>query len=245
MWPGEISDGSPGGGRRVLVLGDSLTRDSRTLTAKSMRASGWTPTFRCWGSKRLDWGIAQVRRAKSLGQLPRYVVVALGTNDISWETPQTTQRRVHALLDAIGPKRQVLWVDLDVDHSAFSSSRAQWFNGMIREVAEKRTNVTVIPWRRVARAASAGRFDGIHYGPSGFRLRALTVTKALNVAGRANPVPSPRPTPAATPTDMPTPDPSASPIPEPWTPTLIPTPVPSPVAPGPSVGSSATPSSGN
>jgi hypothetical protein len=220
-------------------VGDSLTRESRTLTAKSMRASGWTPTFRCWGSKRLDWGISQVRRAKSLGQLPKFVVVALGTNDISWETPQTTERRVRVLLDAIGKKRQVLWVDLDVDHSAFSRSRGQWFNRMIRVVADQRSNVTVIPWRRVARAAHAGRFDGIHYGPHGFRLRAKTVTKALNAAGRALPAPAPRPTPAPTPTGTPTPDPSASPIPEPWTPALVPTPVPSPVLPGAPLGSSA------
>ena len=74
-------------------------------------------------------GHRQVRRARSLGQLPEYVVVALGTNDISWETPQTTERRVRTLLGCLGPKRQVLWVDLDVDHSAFSDARARGSTG--------------------------------------------------------------------------------------------------------------------
>ena len=183
VWPGERSAGVPGNGRRVLVIGDSLTRESRALMARTMRASGWTPTFRCWGSRRLDWGIAQAQRAKRLGQLPEHVIVALGTNDISWETPATTQRRVQALLRVLGPRRQVLWVDLDVDHSAFSRSRALWFNGMIRQVAAGRENLTVVPWRRIARAERAGRYDGIHYGAAGYRLRARTVAAALDRLG--------------------------------------------------------------
>ncbi len=194
-----------------------------------MRASGWTPTFRCWGSKRLDWGIAQVRRAKSLGQLPAYVVVALGTNDVSWETPATTLRRVHLLLDVIGPKRQVLWVDLDVDYSSYSRSRALWFNGMIRQVAAKHANVTVLPWRRVARGANAGRFDGIHYGSYGYRLRAKTVVAALDKLGRARPVPTPSATPMPT-SPMPTPSVTSGPtsgVPGP-TPSAAPTPTRTP-----------------
>jgi lysophospholipase L1-like esterase len=166
----------------VLIIGDSLTRESRVHTTRAMRASGWTPTFRCWGSKRLDWGIAQVRRAKELGQLPRYVIMALGTNDISWETPATTEARVRTLLRALGPNRQVLWVDLDVDHSSFSRSRALWFNDMIRRVAASRDNLTVVPWRQIARAERAGRYDGIHYGSGGYRLRARTVAAALDAA---------------------------------------------------------------
>jgi len=243
VWPGERSAGQPGAGRRVLVLGDSLTRDSQALSARGMRASGWTPTFRCWGSKRLDWGIAQVRRAKSLGQLPGFVVVALGTNDISWETPPTTQRRVRILLDAIGKRRQVLWVDLDVDHSAFSSSRAQWFNRMIREVADDRANVTVVPWRRVARAASAGRFDGIHYGPGGFRLRAQTVVKALNKAGRAHPAPAPRPTVTPVPAPPSGAVPSPFPSPLPGSASASPAATPAPVISETPSGSSAPASS--
>ena len=184
MWPGELSAGEPGLGRRVLVIGDSLTRESRVATAKRLRASGWTPTFRCWGSRRLDWGIAQVRRAKELGQLPGVVVMALGTNDASWEPLATTQARVRTLMTILGPKRQVLWVDLDVDYSAYSASRALWINDMIRREAASRENLTVVPWRRIARAERAGRYDGIHYGPSGYRLRASVVAKAVDDLAR-------------------------------------------------------------
>lgn len=168
----------------MLVLGDSLTRESRVLTQRLLRASGWTPTFRCWGSRRLDWGIAQIDRARRLGQLPGVVVVALGTNDISWETPETTTRRVRALMDRIGTTRQVLWVDLDVDHSSFSRARAAWFNRFIRAEARSHSNLTVLAWERFARAERAARYDGIHYGDRGYRLRAEFLARALDTQSR-------------------------------------------------------------
>jgi len=171
----------------VLVIGDSLTRESRVLTAKALKASGWTPTFRCWGSKRLDWGLSQVARAKQLKQLPEFVVIALGTNDASWEPLATTERRARQLLDRIGPRRQVVWVDLDVDYSSYSRSRALWINGMIRRLAAERDNLTIVPWRTIARAQHAPRFDGIHYLDRGYRLRAKTVTAAVNKVGERIP----------------------------------------------------------
>lgn len=184
VWPGARSVGLPGQGRRVLVIGDSLTRESRVETQRLLRASGWTPTFRCWGSRRLDWGIAQVDRARRLGQLPGVVVLALGTNDISWETPATTTRRVRTLLERIGPTRDVLWVDLDVDHSSFTRERAAWFNRFIRAEARARSNLTVLGWEGFARSRRAARYDGIHYGERGYRLRAEFLARALDAQAR-------------------------------------------------------------
>lgn len=184
VWPGQLADGSPGNGRRVLILGDSLTRDSRKPMTSYLEDSGWTPTFRCWGSKRLDWGLDQITRAKKLKQLPEYVIVALGTNDISWVSPSVTERRVKKVLDRLGPNRQVLWVDIDTKFSSFSIRRAAWFNKMIRDVARDRPNVKVVPWKRIAREANAYRYDGIHYGKSGYKLRARELTDALNARAR-------------------------------------------------------------
>ena len=195
IWPGEPNSGTPGDGRRVLVLGDSLTRDSQEPMTKYLAESGWTPTFRCWGSKRLDWGLDQVKRAKQLNQLPEYVIVALGTNDISWEQPATTERRVNTMLDRLGPDRQVLWVDLDIAYSTFSMTRADWFNKMIRQVAKDRPNLKVVPWEKIARQENAARFDGIHYGTSGYKLRARELTDALDKHARSLAQKSPSPSP--------------------------------------------------
>lgn len=186
VWPGTRMVGSPGLGRRVLVLGDSLTRESRVSTARLLRAGGWTPSFRCWGSRRLDWGLAQITRARSLRQLPGTIVVALGTNDISWVDEQTTARRVDALLDRIGPGRRILWVDLHLTRSAWLDARAARFNALLRAQARARPNLTVIGWHRVAAAHRIGGGDGIHYGPRGYRLRARVIAQAVSrgVSGR-------------------------------------------------------------
>lgn len=233
VWPGKPAEGLPGDGRRVLVIGDSLTRESREVMDRRLRKSGWTPTFRCWGSKRLDWGLDQLARAKKLDQVPEYVIVAMGTNDISWVDPATTERRVNTMLDRLGKKRQVLWVDLDIAYSDFSMRRADWFNGMIRRVAKKRPNVTVVPWERIAREAKAGRFDGIHYGTRGYRLRGRELTKALNA--RAEKVDRARAQEASTPVATPT---SATTPPAPTVP-----PVSSPPMSSPTPSASPTPSS--
>lgn len=106
--------------------------------------------------------------------------MAMGTNDISWVQPAITEQRVDKVLDLLGPNRQVLWVDLDIDYSAFSIERAAWFNKMIRQVTKNKPNVTVVPWEKTARKNDTYRFDGIHYGPQGYRFRARTLTDALN-----------------------------------------------------------------
>lgn len=180
VWPGQPSEGTPGEGRRVLIIGDSLTRESQESMTQYLEESGWTPTFRCWGSRRLDWGLDQIKRAKELDQLPEFVIMALGTNDISWVQPAITEQRVNKVLDRLGPKRQVLWVDLDIDYSTFSIARAAWFNKMIRQVTKDKPNVNVVPWEKIARSNDAYRFDGIHYGASGYKLRARELTDALN-----------------------------------------------------------------
>ncbi len=182
VWPGRTSVGEPGAGRRVLLIGDSLTRESRTATARTLRAHGWTPTFRCWGSRRLDWGIAQVTRARQLRELPGVVVVALGTNDISWVDEATTARRVDTLLDRLGPRRTVLWVDLHLTRSAWLDARAARFNAMLRAQARRRPNLTVVGWHAVANAHHIRGWDGIHYGPDGYRLRAQVVGRAVDAA---------------------------------------------------------------
>ena len=178
------STASPGAGRRVLFVWDSLTRESQAMTTSLLRWSGWTTTFRCWGSRRLDWGLAQVSRARALHQLPGFVVVALGTNDVSWESQATTAARVAALLKRIGPNRQILWVNLHITRSAWLNARADWFNDLLARWDRRLENLTVIDWHKVARAHDIRGWDGIHYGPSGFRLRAQTIAKALDARAR-------------------------------------------------------------
>jgi len=191
-WPTTLSTGSPGNGRRVLVIGDSRTRDSRIPLIDGLVASGWTPTVRCWGWKTIPWGTAQVRRARSLHQLPNVVVISLGINDMKEVSPETTRRRMDELLDAIGPDHKVLWVEEYSTRSpkTFSNShldyapRVKAFNTNLNQLRSKYPNLSVIPWASVVKENKLGLFDGIHYGKRGYQYRAQAVVDGVNsIAG--------------------------------------------------------------
>ena len=48
-WPDSLNTTpGPGQGRRVLVIGDSLTRNGRKPLKRALREDGWTPTVRCF-----------------------------------------------------------------------------------------------------------------------------------------------------------------------------------------------------
>jgi hypothetical protein len=127
-WPRIRTTGAPARGTRVLVIGDSRTRESRGPLVTSLVASGWTPTVRCWGWKDIDWGIAQVRRARQLHQLPAWVVVSLGINDMKEVGSAGLAGRIDRMLAAIGPGHHVLWLEEYSNRSprTFSSSHMDY-----------------------------------------------------------------------------------------------------------------------
>jgi lysophospholipase L1-like esterase len=170
----------PGQGERVLVIGDSLTRDALPALERVLTRDGWNPTVRCWGGKRLDWGIDQVRRAKALDQLPDTVVLALGTNDMWRVAPRLTRTRIDQMLQALGPKRTVFWVNLHFDGGlAPSRAKETWFNNELVRQTKRRPNLTVIDWAGTARAAGVRTRDGVHYPVAGSQARAAAIATAL------------------------------------------------------------------
>jgi hypothetical protein len=207
-WPSRLSQGSPGEGRRVLVIGDSLTRDGRIALRSALVKDGWTPTVRCWGGKRLDWGIDQVRRAKKLKQLPDTVVLALGTNDMRLIPFDVTKERSERILNEIGPDRTVIWVNMHFGGGvAPSRAREDQFNRWLRDLAKSRPNLRVVEWADYARANGIRSRDGLHYRSDGSKARAEMVRQELAklVAPKpADPEPAPQASPSADPgTDPP------------------------------------------
>lgn len=190
IWPTNLQTGSPGDGRRVLVVGDSLVRESRTKLMSLLRQSGWTPTVRCWGGKRLDWVSNQISRAKKLDQLPRTVVVVVGTNDMRWMSRPVTKVRMRQLVEQLGPRRTILWVNTyasGADH--FTRPKERWFNRQLRKMARERDNMTIVNWSGIARARGVRFDDGLHYRPKGRRMMAEVIADALNrTAGAGDPV---------------------------------------------------------
>ena len=182
IWPRQTNTTpGPGEGRRVLVIGDSLTRNARTPLTRKLRQSGWTPTVRCFGGKRLDWAIAQAKRAKEIDQLPGTVVIAIGTNDMRWIDRGTTRSRMQRLLDVLGEKRTVLWVDTYASGGdRFTRSKEKWFNRQVKALARDNDNVHRVVWGPYARKQGVRFADALHYDTAGERAWADRVVQVLN-----------------------------------------------------------------
>lgn len=173
----------PGQGERVLVVGDSLTRDSRAMLTKALKSSGWNPVIRCFGGKRIDWGMSQIRDQRAWEGVPQTVVIALGTNDMRWIDKPTTKARINKMLDQLGPTRNVLWVNLyGSNGDRFSKSKQVWFNTTLKRIAIKRPNVQVLPWARHAQAAKIPMSGPLHYAHKGLVLRTKLTVGYLNTA---------------------------------------------------------------
>lgn len=172
---------------RVLVIGDSLVRDTRADLEASLTAAGWVPTVRCWGAKGTDWGLQQVKRARQLRQLPDRVVISLGTNDIWWlGIPMDVA--VDQMMRAIGPKREVYWVNLwfgEVGYQLYDRlPRPTKANRILRAKTKQYPNLRIINFAQAFQSAHAqgdavGWLDGVHLNAAGYRLRTSLIVSSL------------------------------------------------------------------
>jgi len=171
----------PGQGEKVLVIGDSVTRDSRTMLTKALKSSGWNPVIRCFGGKRIDWAMSQIRDQRAWKGVPKTVVLAVGINDMRWIERSTTRMRINKILNQLGPSRNVLWVNLyGSNGDRFSKSKQVWFNTTLKKIAAKRPNVHVVPWAKHAQAAKIPMSGPLHYAHKGLVLRTKLTVGHLN-----------------------------------------------------------------
>ncbi len=184
VWPNAPAELSSS---RVLVIGDSLIRDTRSMLEQSLTAAGWIPTVRCWGGKGSDWGVQQVKRARQLKQLPDHVVVSLGTNDIWW-LGVPMEVAVDRMMAAIGPKRTVYWVNLWFGSVGYANydrlPRPERANRVLRQKAKEYPNLRVVDFARTfkdqaARGKGVGWLDGVHLNQAGNRLRTRLIVSSL------------------------------------------------------------------
>lgn len=181
LWPQPANLSGPGGGKRVLIIGDSLTRESADMLRSSLRKSGWLPTIRCFGGKRLDWAIDQIRAQKAWKGVPQTVIISLGTNDMRWIGRGQTSQRMDRLLNRLGPDRDVMWINtFGGNGDQFSKQKQRWFNDALDRKASKRPNVVVMPWDDIAREGKVKLASALHYTYPGYRLRTQETVRLLN-----------------------------------------------------------------
>jgi len=166
---------APGHGRRVMMIGDSLTReisldDDGLPTSPAVRAAltaqGWTPTVVCWKGRTTEWASRQVAELDQLDLIPPRVVLAMGTNDLWVDDAPAAEFEEHArmLLTELATTRgggdnapHVYWVNLWID-----TAMAKWnhereprdpdmaeyetYNDVLSRVCTQATNCELIDW---------------------------------------------------------------------------------------------------
>jgi len=180
VWRGSTSQRDP---VRVLVIGDSLTRESRSLLEPALARKGWNPVVRCWGGKGSAWGVEQVKRARALKNLPRTVVVALGTNDIWW-LGVSMETAVDNIMSALGPKRKVYWVNLWFGPNGYGLSAPTSANLVLKNKEKQYSNLVVIDFatkyaRAIKNNPKNGWADGVHLNSTGYRTRTKIIVRSL------------------------------------------------------------------
>jgi hypothetical protein len=214
---------------RVAVVGDSLTVGTliygepsylrRALAAASLR-------LRPRPSAKVGRGVPEgMRILARTPDLPGVVLIELGTNN--WRARTSTAARWIARARAIlGPDRDIYWVNVRMVGARFATHR-RVNRGLVLGVARDNAaqvacgavgRSAVLNWKGYSRwlGIRPGR-DGIHYGPSGYRVlaRFLAGSLAQQPAYAAFRIPRTAPEPAPTPTPTPTTPPPPPPPPAP------------------------------
>lgn len=99
----------------------------------------------------------------------RVVVFDLGTND--W-TPSTLSRNLRDA-DVWGQGRRMIVFTLN-------KPGVEPLNDVVRQFAERRSNVTLIDWHARAAREHLLAGDGIHAGPAGYARRARVVARVIS-----------------------------------------------------------------
>ena len=140
-------------GRAPLAIGDSVMLGALDEVARA----GYEIDTR--GCRRIEDGLAVIRKRRRAGRLPRLVVVALGTN-----RPNITLRDIRAALRVLG-RRRVLGLVTPRKSGGGAGADARTIRAAGRRFGRR---VMVLDWV----AVSAGRRDwfagdGIHLGAGG------------------------------------------------------------------------------
>jgi lysophospholipase L1-like esterase len=156
--------GPVGGGRDVVVIGDSITVGSAPLILAAADADDVDVTVLAEVGRRItvdgqpSSGSDVVREVFDEGD-PDLVVVALGTNDIGkYETIDEYAAQIEEFLALVPDDTPVAWINAYLSRTPDDSSA---FNAGLLQALSARGNATIGRWSSIAQRDGMLR-DGIH-----------------------------------------------------------------------------------
>jgi lysophospholipase L1-like esterase len=130
----------------------------------------------------LDWALAQIDRARTIGQLPEVVVIVMGTNDMRWIDRVTTRSRMQQVARELRG-RTVVWVDTYASGGdRFTKEKQRWINGQIRQLDRRYAHVHRVPWGALAEEQGVRFATALHYDRRGERAFARALVAGVDRA---------------------------------------------------------------
>jgi len=177
-----------GAGPRVAFVGDSIGHSAepqvRQVLGNPYRLSSYDSVA---GSTIADHRTAVARLLQSASR-PEILVIELGTNDAERHGPRRFDRDLRAMLDLVSPRvAEVRWFDQKDTPTGYYRGvdrHAAMFNRILRAVASRYPNVSVVPYADWARSAPPGSFlaDRLHLTAQGRQAFARITRNAVDQA---------------------------------------------------------------
>ena len=153
-----------GAGPRVAFVGDSIGHSAEPQVRQAL---GDRYRLRSYdsvdGSTIADHRTAVARLLLSASR-PEILVIELGTNDAEQHGPRRFDRDLRAMLDLVSPRvAEVRWFDQKDTPTGYYRGvdrHAAMFNRILRVVASRYPNVSVVPYADWARSAPPGLVPG-------------------------------------------------------------------------------------
>jgi hypothetical protein len=168
---------SAGGSGSLLLEGDSLAVGDSPYVEEAL--PGWHVQTLAHISKPTREGVAEI--TSRAGSLPGVIAVSLGTNDDPSATG-TFQNQVQTVVDAAGPGRCVIWVN--IVRPPYGGVSYAGYNRVLARTAATAPNFNVIDWAGLV-ASNPGFIggDGVHATPSGYAARGRAIAAAARLCG--------------------------------------------------------------
>lgn len=173
---------------QVLIIGDSITQHSAELLKAQGEAAGINGRVDAVGSRYIYDGIQALNRGIAPGAtdgIPKTVFIALGTNGKNvpaW----TRETLVDNMMAALGPERNVIWINAYWSPKVCPTSHPEQFNSILREKARSTRNLHVLDWaaevqKSIDRQESiVDSASGIYPTEQGYKLRTEWTIASIN-----------------------------------------------------------------